>query len=195
MKITSIEDARRVFIATMKLIYQNDRDGFHTYALSRNRERINLPDNSGDIIVVPTQKFKKALGMVMDQVGLHPEMRTSYINAFVELHWIMRPKDKAHKYKKNLSNRYRFHGKETAVYCIDRIIFDFLSTMDGVVAKDISNNVVHVPERDSDGNLVMKNGSTTPTTVTTGVVSDARYNAVAQYLDERIKTKDGKAGL
>ena len=45
MQVISIEDARRVFIATLKLVYKNDSDRKHTYALSKSRERSSRSSN------------------------------------------------------------------------------------------------------------------------------------------------------
>jgi len=192
MKVISLEDARRVFLATVKLIYLNNSPTYTTYELSKNQDRTNLPDNSGDVINIPSQKFKKALETVIRQFGLHPEQKNVFVKTFLELHWIMRPKDQKHKYRKETTSRCRVGGKDTAVYRIDRIIFDFLEDMDGVKAVDISNNLVYVPKRGPDGDLITKDGSTLPTTVTTGHVSDAAYESVSNHLNERIKMKDAE---
>ena len=190
MKVISLEDARRVFLATVKVIYLNNSPTYPTYELTKNQDRTNLPDNSGDVINIPSQKFKKALENVIRQFGLHPEQKNEFVKTFIELHWIMRPKDQKHKYKKGSTSRCRVGGKESAVYRIDRIIFDYLEDMDGVRAMDITNNPVYVPRRGPDGDLVTKDGSTVPTTVTVGTVCDAAYESVSRHLDERIRNKD-----
>lgn len=191
MRVVSLEDARRVFLATIKVIYLNDSEDSRTYGLSRNEDRINLPRNSGDVINIPSKDFKKALEKVIRQFGLHSEQKGAFIDTFVELHWIMRPKDRNRRYKNTKTSRCRIEGHEYAVYRIDGIIFDFLESMNGVKVKDISNGHVKVPQRSPDGDLVMVNGNTVPTTVTAGQVCDARYERVKKEIDARIKQKEG----
>lgn len=192
MKVVSLEDARRVFLATVKLIYLNDgKGGVKTFELSRNEDRINLPNNSGDVVNIPSRKFKEALAIIIKQMGLHPEQKTAFVETFIELHWIMRPKDQQkRRYKKTTTSRCKVGGKEAAVFRIDRIIFDFLEDMNGVVVTDISNQEIAVPQRNPDGGLVTVNGSTQPTTVTTGTVCDARYNAAIDRIKRGIAEKE-----
>ena len=190
MKVKSIEDVRRVFIATVRLIYLNDKEESKKYELTRNEDRLNLPNNSGDVINIPSREFKKALSIVLRQFGLHPEQKSAFVKAFIELHWIMRPKDRPHRrYKKTTTSRCKVGGKEAAVFRVDRIIFDFLETMDGEKALDISNNIISIPQRNPDGDLIVVNGVTTATSVTVGTVSDKRYEAVMAAINKGIKAK------
>lgn len=194
MQVISLEDCRRVFIATLKFVYRNDTDTEHTYQLGRNRERLNFPDNSSDIVVVPTKVFEKAVRRVVIQLGLHPEQTNAYINTFGDLAWILRPHDREHHFRTSLSDKRLFHGKSKAVYIIDRIKFDKLCEMNGVVVKGDSNQPLMVTMRNPDGDIVLdKNERVQMTTVTYGLVQDKRYNSVTDFLDEKIKEKDRHA--
>lgn len=191
MQVISIEDARRVFIATLKLVYKNDSDRKHTYALSKSRERSNLKNNEDDVVLIPSKYFNNCLKVIVEQLGLHKEQANAYKTVFGELGWIIRPRDIDHRYKSSFIDRRKFHGKDATVYLIDRVKFEMLSKMNGVTLKGDSGQTLLVSLKNPDGDIIYdEHDRPKLTSVTYGLVQDARYNSVNKFLDAKIAEKD-----
>lgn len=131
-RVTNLEDMRRVFVLTMKIIAANDKEDNHTFVVSDDALRIELKPTYGEgSVIVPTKYYNQAVKRALELLGLPPEDAQAYRFAFGELEWVVRGMNKKGHYKPSLLTNRDFYGKRTSVMKIDNIKLSFLMELEG----------------------------------------------------------------